>query len=109
MVDEQPPTQPEPTDGQASLLPTQNASQFAITMTPAELLISLGHTRVAISQGSVGAHFTPESFVEWLWTISISPVAAVKLSERLRASIVAYEKQFGKIPADASFSVKPGP
>jgi hypothetical protein len=113
MADAQPPRQPEPTDEQASLPPTslpltENVSQFAIATTPAEFLISLGHARLAMPQGGpVGnPHDTPEPLVEWMLTLSISPIAAVMLSEGLKAKIGAYEKKFGKIPVDPDFRVK---
>jgi hypothetical protein len=110
MVDEEPSTQPETTDEQTSapaVLGTQNVSQFAIAITPAEFLISLGHACIPVPHaGPVGADVTPEPYVEWLLTLSISPIAAVTLSERLRASIADYEKQFGKIPIDPNLRVR---
>ena len=115
MLDEQPPTQPETRDEQAwldpaSLPPTQNVSQFAIAITSAEFLISLGHARVLMPQGPVGSTYeTPEPLVEWLFTLSISPIVAAILSEELKAKIGAYEIKFGKIPVDPNSKVKAAP
>jgi hypothetical protein len=84
-------------------LPTQQANEFALAMNGNELLLAFGQSRLSMIPTAVGS--TPEHHVEWVATLSISPVAAAHLLEILQTNIAAYEKKFGKIPSDPSFKV----
>jgi hypothetical protein len=85
--------------------PTQYISQFAIAMNANEVLISLGHTRVAVLQQGIGTPPTPTPFQEWLMTAALSPSAAMVLSDNLQKALAAYEAAFGKIPHDPKLKI----
>jgi len=68
-----------------------------------ELLLAFGQSRLSMIPTAMGS--TPEHHVEWVATLSISPVAAAQLLKVLETNIAAYEKKFGKIPSDPSFKV----
>jgi hypothetical protein len=96
---DQPVTAPRP----GGWLPTQQANHFSLAMNGSELLLAFGLTRLAMVPTAMGD--TPESHVEWVATLSISPTAAVQLAKMLNANISTYEEHFGKIPADPNFKI----
>lgn len=84
--------------------PTQGASQFAISISAVDILITVGHSRVAMLQNPAG-QLTPQPFQEWFMTLAVSPSAAVLLSEQLKSAIATYETSFGTIPRDPNFRI----
>jgi hypothetical protein len=46
---------------------------------------------------------TVDSQIEWVAALSISPAAAVQLSQILDDNLREYEEKFGKIPRDPDF------
>ena len=84
-------------------LPTQQANHFSLAVNGSEFLLAFGLSRLLMMPTAMGA--TPEHHVEWVATLSISPVAAVQLLKVLEANIVSYEEKFGKIPTDPNFKL----
>jgi hypothetical protein len=72
-------------------------------MNASDFLLAFGLSRLSMTPTVLGA--TPEHHIEWVATLSISPVAAVQLLRVLEANIASYEERFGKIPADPSFKL----
>jgi hypothetical protein len=87
----------------ATALATQQANHFSLASNGNEFLLAFGTSRLTMASAAAGA--APQHHVEWVAALSISPMAAVQLAEMLRINIVAYEKKFGKIPADPNFKL----
>jgi len=69
---------------------TQSATQFMIAATPAELLLTIGKSRVVFNQaGQASIH------VEWLSTFSLGPVGAKQLAASLNTAVAGWEKSSG--------------
>jgi hypothetical protein len=85
--------------------PTQGASQFALAISPAEILMSIGHARVVMTQVPPGTTPAPQPFTEWFLTLAVSPTATVMLLDQLKLAISTYESKFGKIPRDPSAKI----
>ena len=83
--------------------PTQGASQFALAITASEMLLSLGHSSVVMTQANPPV---PQPLTEWFLTLSMSPTAVLMLAEQLKSAVAAYEAAYGKIPLDPTFSVQ---
>lgn len=77
----------------ASSPPTQGASQFIISATPVEFLITVGHSRVLFDQGNGGP--TGQNMPEWFMTLALSPFTAKQLSAALVQALDVFEKQAG--------------
>jgi hypothetical protein len=90
----------------APVPPTQGASQFALAITASEMLLSLGHSRVVMTQANPPLPPVPRPLTEWFLTLSMSPTAALMLAEQLKSAVAAYEAAYGKIPLDPTFSVQ---
>jgi hypothetical protein len=85
--------------------PTQGASQFALTISPMEILLAVGHSRVAmVNNPAFGP--TPQLLQEWFITLALSPTSASMLCSSLKAAIDTYEKRFGVIPLDPNANVQ---
>jgi hypothetical protein len=78
--------------------PTHAANRFSITGNATETLITFGSQRVLIDQAT--GHPQPEPVVEWLFTVSMSPVAMKQLAQFLTAYVAGSEKMFGILPVD---------
>lgn len=86
--------------------PTQGASQFAITITASEMLLSLGHSRIVMTQANPPSPPVPQPLTEWFLTLSMSSTAVFMLAEQLKSAVAAYEAAYGKIPVDPTFTVQ---
>ena len=84
--------------------PNQGVSQFAMSITAAEFLLTLGQTRMAVLQDEKGQH-NQTAIAEWIMTLSMSPTSGKMLSRILAATVDSYEKTFGKIPEDPKGNV----
>ena len=93
-----------PVSSPPPVAPTQGASQFAISISAVDILISVGHSRVVVLQNPAG-QMTPQPFPEWFLTLAVSPTSAVVLTEQLKSAIATYEFTFGTIPRDPKFSI----
>jgi hypothetical protein len=94
--------QPQP---QIPLIPTQGVSQFMVSVSANDVLVTVGQGRVAVVADSQG---NPSALphVEWLMSLSMSPSSAKALLQGLASSLDAYEKQFGKIPQNPKLQIK---
>jgi hypothetical protein len=90
--------QPAPVGQPQMMPPTQAASQFAVSMSVHEIMITVGHSRVAMTVVANGIAAQP--MVEWLMMLSVNPTAAKQLRDTLTVALDSYEKQFGKLPVD---------
>jgi hypothetical protein len=108
MAEQAPPPTPPAVGAPGPVAPTQGASHFAIAISPQEILLSLGHTRVMMVAAAPGAPVFPSPIQEWFLTLAMSPTSTVMLMAQLKSSIEVYEKQFGKIPIDPKFTVNTG-
>ena len=88
------------------LIPTQGASHFAITVSPAEILVAVGHSRAFMTQTTQGGKAALQLVQEWIMSLSISPNGAKALQQQLNTAIELYENRFGEIAVDASASVQ---
>jgi len=84
---------PQPAPVQIPAMPapeTQSATQFMIAATPAELLLTVGKSRVVFNQtGHAGIH------PEWIATFSLGPVAAKQLAVAMASAVAGWEKEAG--------------
>jgi hypothetical protein len=80
-------------------IPTQGASQFMISMTAGDILLTIGHGRVGVRANEKGQP-SPVPTVEWLMSLSLSPTSCRTLLLALSQTVEIYEKTFGKIPVD---------
>lgn len=81
------PTIPAPI--QASSPPTQGVSQFIISPTAVEILVTIGHARVAFN-ATTGQPLS-QAVPEWIMTMSMSPFTAKQLLNGLTQAIQAFE------------------
>jgi hypothetical protein len=82
---------------QQPLVPTHGASHFGLAINQLEILLTLGHSRVAMDvENGVP---TPRPLQEWFLTLAMSPQAAKTLAGLLQQAVSEYERQFGKLPA----------
>ena len=86
--------QPQP----VPIPPTQNVTQFILTVNQQEFLLSCGHIRVLVGPDPNTGLPTAAPISEWLMTISLSPTTAEILRRTLEQGIAEFEKSFGKIP-----------
>jgi hypothetical protein len=86
--------------------PTVAATNTVTAHNIAEILIVLGVTRMSVEMTAGGVRYggVPEFFQ----TISLSPMAAQQLHQRLTATLTAYVLAYGAIPADPDFSPQAG-
>lgn len=95
----------QPSQQPAPQIPTQGASQFMFTLSASDILMAVGHGRVAIGQDENG-NPKPLPGIEWLLSLSMSPTAAKVLLDALGESLKRYEATFGKIPMDPKMTTK---
>lgn len=86
--------------------PTHGVSQFSVVLNANEILISAGHSRIAMRQET--GQVKPTLLVEWILTLAISPTAALVLMKSLQTAIENYENTFGKIPQDPKVKILTG-
>ena len=84
---------------------TQGISQFALTMTPTDILVTVGQLRVPFNP-TTNNQFPVPPIPEWLVTLSMSPSSARVLVNSLQEMLKLYEEQFGEIPYDKSSPLK---
>lgn len=84
--------------------PTLGVGHFAMVMTAAEVLMTIGQSRVAITVGD-GGNPNPVQMVEWVQTLSIPPAVAVLMRDALTGGLESYVKTFGVIPEDPARKV----
>ncbi|HEY5306253.1 MAG TPA: hypothetical protein VIJ52_06265 [Pseudolabrys sp.] len=96
--------EPQPPQGM-NPIPTQQANSFTLAANANELLVAFGVSRLSIHPTESGP--TAQHAIEWVATLSISPVAAGQLVKLLQSGLQEYEKRFGKIPVDPGFKLTP--
>jgi hypothetical protein len=80
--------------------PNYGVSQVTIGASIAEFVITVGHTRQLVDKTT--GYLTPSPAIEWLSSLSMSPVVAQQLYDGLTVALKQYRAQFGKIPRDPS-------
>jgi hypothetical protein len=78
--------------------PMYAANRFAITGASVETLITFGGSRAVIDPATGHPEGIPA--VEWLFTVSMSPIAIKQLAQSLTAYVAGFENMFGPIPVD---------
>lgn len=83
------------------LPPATGTNHFTVLLNAVEILITFGHTRLAINNQDGVAN--TDAYVEWLHTASLSPTAALQLCDKLSEVLMAYAARYGPIPKDRDF------
>ena len=81
--------------------PTVAASKFSLSITAVEIIVVIGQTRTVFDIASPEAKLA----TDWLAAYSMSPMAVAQLAKALGNAVALYEKRFGKIPEDPTFSL----
>jgi hypothetical protein len=85
--------------------PTLSAAHMTIGMSPAEILLTFGQSRLMFAPGQTGG----VAGVEWFSTVAMSPTFATQMHRRLGQVLGEYRKLFGAIPEgpeEAPFKVQ---
>jgi hypothetical protein len=83
--------------------PTFGASKITIAVTPVEIIVTLGQSRVLID--STTGQPPGQAATEWFGSYSFSATAAQDLHMALGEALRRYEARFGKIPQDPNIRV----
>jgi hypothetical protein len=81
--------------------PTVSASKFSLSIAAVEIIVVIGQTRTSFDIASPEAKLA----TDWLAAYSMSPVAVAQLAKALANAVALYERRYGKIPEDPTFSL----
>ena len=87
--------------------PTMNAGHIVVSMSPVEISIMLGQTRMMPVQEE--KRLSATQLVEWFATLTLSPVAAKQLRDGLNIALEGYAKQVGPIPSTVEPRIETAP
>ena len=91
----------------AHVPPAVYATTVHVALSAPEVTVLLGRTRQVIDPNINSP--MPNALMEWFQSISLSPVAAKQLANSLSHAVQAYERLFGEIPDDPTFTLAPLP
>ncbi len=69
----------------------------------AEILITQGKSRLVINDAHAG-HVESDHIIEWVHTLSLSPVAALHLCAALGEALAQYQARYGPIAHDRALA-----
>jgi hypothetical protein len=81
--------------------PTYAASKFSLSVAADEIIVVLGQTRAIFQPENPAAKLA----TEWFAAYSMSPTAVAQFTMALTNAVQLYERRYGTIPADPSFTV----
>lgn len=84
-----------------STTPALGVSRLLIATNVMEFLLTVGQTVMVM--GREGDQVTSIPDIQWISTISLSPVTAKQLHDGLTIALSNYIAKFGPIPADPDF------
>lgn len=92
------------TSSGAASPPTFGATSIAVTITPAEILMTLGQSRHLLDPRTEQPSGRRD--IEWFGSYSFSPTSAQQLYLALGEALRVYETKYGKIPQDPNVRVQ---
>lgn len=89
------------------LPPATGANHTTVLVNATEILITFGHTRLAIN--NLEGVADTQAYVEWLHTASLSATAALQLHTKLGEVLMGYAQRYGQIPEDKDYNIRAQP